>query len=237
VPVTVDQILHVVRDHRGEPAHLLTRVLQVVGDVARRADDAFERRRVAPGFLGRLPRGRHDPLDDVGIGELDDHAVPLPAGDGERLRPVARDMHLDLRQLRADPLQLELLAVPLDLFPVHERLDHAQCFLELRDSHRLLPDVAARRVTPADAHDHAPVGDVVKRCVGAREHRRLARARVRDHVTQLDLRRPVGDERKHRERLLPEHVGVVWSTRTRSRASPRAGSARSSGCTADRVGR
>ena len=49
----------------------------------------------------------------------------------------------------------------------------------------------------------------MQRRVGAREHSRLARAGVRDHVTELDRGRPVGDEREHRERLLPEHVRVV----------------------------
>ena len=55
--VAIDQILHVVRDHRREPAHLLARVGEVVADVARRADDALERRRVAARLLGGL-RGR-----------------------------------------------------------------------------------------------------------------------------------------------------------------------------------
>ena len=54
-----------------------------------------------------------------------------------------------------------------------------------------------------------PFGDVVQRRVGAREHGRLARAGVRDHVAELDRRRPVGGEREHRDRLLPEHVRVV----------------------------
>ena len=69
---------------------------------------------IAAGFLGRAARRRHDPLDDVRVGELDDHAVALPAGHGERLRPVAGDVHLDLRQLGPHPLQLQVLVVPVD---------------------------------------------------------------------------------------------------------------------------
>ena len=64
-----------VRDHRGEPAHLVARVGDVVRDVARCAHDALELGGVATGFLGSLASGVHDPLDDHGIGELDDHAV------------------------------------------------------------------------------------------------------------------------------------------------------------------
>ena len=62
--------------------------------------------------------------DDLGVGELDDHAVADAAGDGERLRAVARDPHRDLRQLLAHPLQLEVLVVPVDLAAVHELADH-----------------------------------------------------------------------------------------------------------------
>ena len=83
--------------------------------MARRADDALERGGVAAGLLGGAAGGRHDPLDDVRVGELDDHAVAQPARDRERLRPVAGDVHLDLGQLRPDPLQLQLLVVPVDL--------------------------------------------------------------------------------------------------------------------------
>ena len=164
---------------------------------------------IATGLLGRLPGRVHDPLDDVRVGELDDDAVALPPGDGERLRPVAGDVHLDLGQLRPHPLELELLVVPGDLLAVHERLHHLQRFLEVRDPHRLAADVAHGRVAAADAHDHAAVRDVLEGRVRAREHRRVADRRVRDHVAELDRRGLVGEERHHRHRLLPEHVRVV----------------------------
>ena len=134
---------------------------------------------------------------------------PDAPGDGERLRPVAGDVHLDLRQLRPHPLQLELLLVPRHLLAVHERLDHLQRCLEVGHLHRLAADVADRRVAAADAHDHPAVRDVLQRRVRAREHRRVARRRVRDHVAELDPRRLVGGERHHGHRLLPEHVRVV----------------------------
>ena len=151
----------------------------------------------------------HDPLDDVGVGELDDDAVPLPPRDRERLRPVTGDVHLDLGQLGPHPLELELLVVPGDLLAVHERLHHLQRFLEVGHLHRLAAHVAHRRVAAPDAHDHAAVRDVLEGGVRAREHRRVADGRVRDHVAELDLRRLVGEERHHGHRLLPEHVRVV----------------------------
>ena len=164
---------------------------------------------IAPCFLGCAARCRHDPLDDVRVGELDDHAVSLPARDRERLRAVTRDVHLDLGQLGPDPLQLQLLVVPVDRGAVHERLDHLERCFELGDLDRLAADVPHRGVATADAHDHPSVRDVVQRRVGTGEHRRLARAGVRDHVAELDRGGPVRDEREHRERFLPEHVRVV----------------------------
>ena len=181
----------------------------VVRDVARRADDALERRRVAAGLLGRLPCGVHDPLDDHRVGELDDHAVADATRDGERLRPVARDPHRDLGQLRPHPLELELLVVPVHLAAVHEVLDHPAAPLELGHLDGLLADVAPRRVAAPDAHHHPAVRDVVQRRVAAREHRRLARARVRHAVAELHRRRRLRGQREQRERLLPEDVRVV----------------------------
>ena len=48
----------------------------------------------------------------------------------------------------------------------------------------LLADVAARGVAAPDPHHHAPLRDVLQGRVGARDHGRLAGARVRDHVAE-----------------------------------------------------
>src|SRR4029079_14441260 len=100
-----------------------------------------------PGFSARGGGGAHDPLDDLRVGELDDRAVADPPGHPERLRPVARDPHRDLRKLRPHPLELEILVVPMDFLAVHERLDHLEAPLELRHANRLLADVAPGRVS------------------------------------------------------------------------------------------
>src|SRR5262249_12579196 len=122
---------------------LLARVGDVVGDVARGADDALELARVASGLLGRAARRVHDPLDDHRVGELDDHAVAHAPGHGERLRAVAGDPYRDLGKLLAHPFELKLLAVPLNWPAVHEVLDHRAAPLELGDAHGLQPDDAA----------------------------------------------------------------------------------------------
>jgi hypothetical protein len=158
---------------------------EVVGDHRRRADDALERVGVASGLVGGLARGVHDPLDDLRVGELDDHAVADAPGDRERLRAVARDPDLDVRQLGSHPLELQLLAVPLDGTAVHQVLDHRRARLELGDPHGLEADDAPRRVAAADAHHHAPVREVLHRRVPARGDRRVADAGVRDEVPSL----------------------------------------------------
>jgi hypothetical protein len=156
-----------------------------------------------------LPGGAHDPLDDHGVGELDDHAVSDAAGDCERFRPVARDVHRDLGEIGAYPLEVELLVVPVHLAAVHEVLDHREPPFELGNPHRLLTDEAPRGVAAADAHDHAAVGDVVQSRVAAREHRGLARARIRHAVAELHRRRGLDRQGEQREGLLPEDVRVV----------------------------
>src|SRR5262249_38584402 len=80
---------------------------------------------------------------------------------------------------------------------------------ELGDLHRLEPDDAPRRVAAADAHRHASVRDVVHGRVPARGDRRVADARVRDEVPELDLLRLRSRERERRVRVLPEDVRVV----------------------------
>ena len=112
------------------------------------------------------------------------------------------------RAARPHPLELKLLAVPGHLLAVHERLHHLQRFLEVGHLHRLAAHIPHGRVAATDAHDHAAVRDVLQGGVRAREHRRVADGRVRDHVAELDRGGLVGEERHHRHRL-PEHVRVV----------------------------
>ena len=198
-----------VRHHRREPAHLLARGGDVVRDVARRAHDALERRGVAARLLGRRARRGHRPLDDVRVGQLDDHAVADRPGDREHLRAVAGHVHLDRRQLGAHPGELDARCRSTRTFSPFMNGLIIRRASSNGHPHRLLVDVAARGVAAADAHHHAPVRDVVQRRVGARHDGRLARARVRDHVAELD---PLGrgrGQRQRRRRLLPEHVRVV----------------------------
>src|ERR687886_100701 len=68
--------------------------------------------------------------------------------------------------------------------------------LELGHLHGLQPDDAARGVAAADPHHHPTVREVLHRRVPARRDRRIADARVRDEVPELDPLRPVGDERQ-----------------------------------------
>ena len=111
--------------------------------MARGADDALQVGGVAPGFLRGASCGVHDPLDDHGIRQLDDDAVGDAARDRECLRAVAGDPHRDVRKVVADPLQLELLLVPVHGPAVHQVLDHLAAPLELRHADGLEPDDAA----------------------------------------------------------------------------------------------
>ena len=175
---------------------------------AGRADDALQRVGVAALLLRGRPRRLHDPLDDVRVGELDDDAVAHAARDGQRLRPVAGDVHRDLGAALG-PLERQLLLVPLDRPAVHQVLHHPQAPLELGDPDRLQADDAPRRVAAADAHHHPAAGEVLHGRVPAGRDRRVADPRVGDAVAELDPFGLVRDEREQRVGLLPEDVRVV----------------------------
>ena len=203
--VTFQQVDDVVGDQRREPADLLARRPQVVGDEGRggRLDlDVVER---PAGFLRPLPHELQAPLDNGGVGELNDDPVGHPPGGAERLRPVAR--HPD-GQLVLGPLQPDLDAVVGDLTPCGQVSDQTAVRLHLLDRDWLLAEHAPGAVPAADAHHHPAAGDLVQRGERAGGHGGIARARVGDAGTDLDGPRVGGHQGEDRVDLLPEDVRV-----------------------------
>src|SRR2546430_2589684 len=94
------------------------------------------------------------------ISSVTNSPCAAPPRHSERLRPVARDPDRDLGQLLPHPLELELLVVPPHLAAVHEVAHHCERRLELRDFHRLTPDVPHGGVAAANAHHHPAVGEI-----------------------------------------------------------------------------
>ena len=212
-----------VGDHRREPAHLVARGGQVVGDVARRADDALERRRVAARLLGRLAGGAHRPLDDVRVGELDDHAVAVAPGDGEHASARSRRRASRSRAGPCAPTR------------ARSRCRSTRTFSPFMNG-LIICRVSSKRATgtgfwPMTRRAESPrpmpmimrpLGDVLQRRVRARDDRRLARARVRDHVAELDASRSPARPARASGTSPATARASRRSSRTRSRAARRA---------------
>src|SRR5205823_12736440 len=81
--------------------------------------------------------------------------------------------------------------------------------LELVHLARLRSDDPPRRVAAADAHRHPAVRNVLPRGIPARGDRRVADARIRDAVAELDALRLRSGDREEGVALLPEDVRVV----------------------------
>jgi hypothetical protein len=96
-----DEVHHVVGDERGEPADMLARGLEVVGHPHRRGSHDFKFAEVTARFLCALTHEPEAPVDQVRIGELENHAVADAAGSAQRLRAVAGNP--DRRNSRVRP--------------------------------------------------------------------------------------------------------------------------------------
>ena len=177
--VLVHEVDDVVADEGREPAGPLA----AVGEVA----DVGRRRSLDPDRAGR-PAGRglgvanlaDEPGDQVGIGELEDHAIGDPAGHRERHRAVAGDPH---RQ-RPSPSsrEVEVRALVGDRLAGDEGPDDPDRLLERRHRGRRLAEHAPGGVAAPDAEVHPAAAELVERGQGRRGHARLARAGFVTHV-------------------------------------------------------
>ena len=75
-------------------AQLIALVLNVVSDVCRGNDAHLQVIRIATGGCGSCSYRVPGPLEDLGVGELQDEAVGMLPDCGERLRAIAGSPHL-----------------------------------------------------------------------------------------------------------------------------------------------
>ena len=197
-----------VRDHGREPARGVARGCDVVADDRRGAHDRLERIGIAPGFRGGGAGLAHDPVDDVGVSQLDHDAVALTPGHAERPGAVAGHPDRDLGQTLG-PLERDLLPVPVGGAAVRELADQLGRGLELAHLDGLQPDRATRRVAAPDLHRDAPGRHRVERRVEARSHGRVARARIGDAEPEADALGLRGRHGQEDGAVLPKDVRVV----------------------------
>ena len=133
-------------------------------------------------------------------------AVGDPAGELERLRPVAGDPYR--QTLLARPVKPERRAFVGHFAPFTEVADHGRRLLEHREIGGLLAQDATGRVPAADAQVHPPSGKLLEDREDARGDRRLPGRRVRHTGPKPHPVGVLGHEREQHVGLLPEHVAV-----------------------------
>src|SRR5216684_7255556 len=96
-----DKVHHVVGDQSGKPADMLARGFQVVGRPDGGGGHDFDLAEVAAGFFGAFADKAEAPVDQVGVGKLEDHAVADASGGAQGFGAVAGDP--DAGDFAADP--------------------------------------------------------------------------------------------------------------------------------------
>ena len=162
--------------------------------------------RIATRLLGALAHELQRPLDEEGVGDLEDDAVALAAGKPKCVRPVRSDVD---RKATLRPGDLHGNSLDLDGVSAAELADDVDRALEVGELRRAALHQPDGAVPLADPADHAPAsGCLFKRGEGARQHRCVAGARVRDAGPELEpfrLRREIAEQRVD---LAPEDVRV-----------------------------
>src|SRR5215212_7760473 len=83
------QVGYVVADHAPEPAALVALVGEVVADVCRSGDADLYFLGISPRLPRRVVHVLHGPLQDHGVGKLQDETVGLAPREAERFGTVA----------------------------------------------------------------------------------------------------------------------------------------------------
>ena len=170
------EVHHVIADEGGEPARPFAAVLQVA-HVCRGGRLHLYLGWVAACGHRRLAHLAGEPSDEVGVGQLEDHAVGDAAGHRQRHRAVAG--YPDGQLPASGPRQLQLRSLVRHGATLDEVADHADGLLQGCHRGRRLAQHSAGRVATADAQIHPPAADLVQRRQGTRRHGRLPRGWVR----------------------------------------------------------
>src|SRR3989475_6404671 len=156
-----DEIHHVIGDQGGKPADVLAGCLKVVGGPDGGCGHDFDLAEVAAGFFGAFADEAEAPVDQVGVSELEDHAVADASGGAQGFGAVAGDP--DAGGFAAGPREFRGDAVEVDGFAGVQVAKNADEILEVFERSGLLAEDAAGAVATADAKFHATVGSEIER--------------------------------------------------------------------------
>src|SRR5258708_1282969 len=156
-----DEVHHVIGNERGKPADVFAGGFQVVGSPDGGGGHDFDFAEVAAGFLGAFADEAQAPVDQVGIGELENHAVADAPGGAEGFGAIAGNP--DAGNFPIGPGKFCRDAVEVDGFAGVQIAEDADEFFEIFESGGLLAEDAAGAIAAGDAQFHTTVRGKIQR--------------------------------------------------------------------------
>src|SRR5229473_3691911 len=144
-----DEIHHVIGDQSGKPADVFTGGFQIVGGPDGGGGHHFDLAEVAASFFGAFADEAEAPVDQVGIGELENHAVADASGGAQGFGAVAGDPYAG--DFSIGPGKFCGHTVEVDGFAGVQVAKDADEFLEVFEGGRFFAEDAAGAVAAADA--------------------------------------------------------------------------------------
>src|SRR5690349_1797611 len=134
--------------------------LQVTRDPHRSCGHDFEITEVAASFLRSFAYKAQAPFDQVGVGELEDHAVADSSGGSQGFRPVPGDPHGGNTRVRPRKTCADALVV--NRFAGIQRAKDSYKLAQVFQSRGFLSKYPARTIAAADAKLHASVRKLIQ---------------------------------------------------------------------------
>src|SRR5882724_3154539 len=201
-----DEVHHVVGDQRGKPADVFAGGFQVVGGPHGSSGHDFDFAEVATGFFGAFADEAETPVDQVGIGELENYAVADASGGAQGFGAIAGDP--DAGDFPVGPGKFCGDAVEVDGFAGVQIAEDADEFFEIFESGGLLAEDAAGAIAAADAQFHTTVRGKIQRGEKAGGNSDVADGGIGDAGTEAHFLGVGGHESEKREGFFPNDVGI-----------------------------
>src|SRR2546427_5529103 len=155
-----NEVHDVIGDQGGKPADVFACCFKVVGGPDGGGGHDFDLAEVAAGFFGAFADEAEAPVDQVGVSELEDHAVADASGGAQGFGAVAGDP--DAGGFAAGPREFRGDAIEIEGFSGVQVAEDANKFLDIFERGGFLAEDAAGAVPAADAEFHAAVGGKIE---------------------------------------------------------------------------
>src|SRR6266446_5391594 len=201
-----DEVHYVIRNKGGKPADVFAGGFQVVGGPDGSSGHDFDFAEVASGFFCAFADEAEAPFDQVGIGELENHAVADASSGAEGFGAVAGDP--DAGDFASGPGKFCGDAVEINGFAGVQIAKDADEFGEIFKRGGFLAEDAAGTVTAADAKFHASLRSKIESGEEAGGDGDVAHGGVGNASAEAHFFGVRGHQGEQREGLFPDDVGI-----------------------------